>query len=532
MQRHPSSSRASSFSSCYRPLSPSSQVDDDDILFGSPDPISSQLCEDDPCEEAPSKIKKDKDTIQIISKDLIRNLRIPLNSPSGKSVFLPSAKYKRIILASQANLKEEREAFHQAYQRKEGEETKAAEERKQQIQAADLSRKNNKALTELEREARKRSQDLLEQSNALRMEQEEEIKRLNRLILNAQCQATINAQLEEKKQIQAEMEEEGRRLDAVMEAERQKGLETERKIDELRKQHRNEGRAQLLEQIQKHLEEKENERKMREQEKQQIKENQKKMEKDDLKAKEKNRMEQQRMQEEIMRINAETLRVKEQRMKEEKLADIKAMEYIKKKQAMDAEREAEQKRIRKEKEMEIAKLRAQHEKDRNYKAEQDELCAHRHQEELQKKWREKNREQAARKAQQEAMLGAARLEQVHSKQHYQTVQATIKKEEFDRMLKAQKEAEAKEKEQQERQRQKALRHAEAVRQQVNERKKLAKAEHRERFGEADKLLKEAQQRQMLLNEIKEKKLKELRVIGLGEKYCCEVERKAQRTHFV
>lgn len=40
-----------------------------------------------------------------------------------------------------------------------------------------------------------------------------------------------------------------------------------------------------------------------------------------------------------------------------------------------------------------------------------------------------------RKAQQEAMLGAARLEQVHSKQHYQTVKATIKKEEFDRMLK-------------------------------------------------------------------------------------------------
>lgn len=58
---------------------------------------------------------------------------------------------------------------------------KSAEERKQQIQAADLSRKNNKALTELEQEARKRSQSLLEQSNALRMEQEEEIKRLNKV---------------------------------------------------------------------------------------------------------------------------------------------------------------------------------------------------------------------------------------------------------------------------------------------------------------------------------------------------------------
>ncbi|CAI5683691.1 unnamed protein product [Oreochromis niloticus] len=116
--------------------------------------------------------------------------------------------------------------------------------------------------------------------------------------------------------------------------------------------------------------------------------------------------------------------------------------------------------------------------------------------------------------------------------NYQTVQATRKKEEFDRVLKAQQEAEAKEKEQQERQRQKVLRHAEAVRQQVNERKQFAKAERRERFREADKLLEEAQQRQIRLNEIKEKKLKELRVTGLGEKYCCEVERKAQKTHFV
>lgn len=61
---------------------------------------------------------------------------------------------------------------------------------------------------------------------------------LPQLILNAQCQATINAQLEEKKQIQAEMEEEERRLNAMIEAERHKGLETERKIDELRKQRR------------------------------------------------------------------------------------------------------------------------------------------------------------------------------------------------------------------------------------------------------------------------------------------------------
>lgn len=41
--------------------------------------------------------------------------------------------------------------------------------------------------------------------------------------------------------------------------------------------------------------------------------------------------EQQRLQEEIMRINTETVQAKEQRREEEKLADMRDMEYIKNK---------------------------------------------------------------------------------------------------------------------------------------------------------------------------------------------------------
>lgn len=46
---------------------------------------------------------------------------------------------------------------------------------------ADLSREENHALTELELEARDRTQRLLERANALRMEQEDEIKKLNKV---------------------------------------------------------------------------------------------------------------------------------------------------------------------------------------------------------------------------------------------------------------------------------------------------------------------------------------------------------------
>lgn len=55
------------------------------------------------------------------------------------------------------------------------------EERKRQIYEADLSRKENHALTELELEARDRAQRLVERANALRMEQEDEIKKLNQV---------------------------------------------------------------------------------------------------------------------------------------------------------------------------------------------------------------------------------------------------------------------------------------------------------------------------------------------------------------
>lgn len=58
------------------------------------------------------------------------------------------------------------------------------------------------------------------------------------LILDAQCQATRDAQIREKQQIEAEMAEEEKRLDSMMEVERHMALEAEKEIDDLRKQQR------------------------------------------------------------------------------------------------------------------------------------------------------------------------------------------------------------------------------------------------------------------------------------------------------
>ncbi|XP_054472448.1 cilia- and flagella-associated protein 45 [Anoplopoma fimbria] len=518
-------SRSSSYTRGYRTLAPTSQVDE--TLFGSPKHKSPEKDKHGNPNPKNQSRKTQGETVQIVTKDLIRNLRIPLKDPSGDSTILPSAEFKRITSTSQALTKEGREALRQAYQKKKDEEIKAAEERKNQIYEADLSRKENPALTELELEARDRAQRLVERANALRMEEEDEIKKLNKLILAAQCQATRDAQIDEKKQIQAELSEEEKRLDAMMEVERRKALETGEQIDEERKQKRIGGMQNICDQIRRHLNQKQMQEVMKEQEKEQTREKLEKMNLEDLKVIEKKKEEQQRLQEEIMRINTETMKAKEQRREEEKLADMRNMEYMRNKMGRDAEYEVEQRRIKKEKELEIARLRARQEKAKDYKSEQDELRAKRNQEATDREWRRKEKELLAKKAQEKAMLRAARAEQVHCKEQLLSIEAGREKAEFERVLKAQQEAIIKLKKEEEKHHQEARKNADAIRNQVKEHVISAVAKRREIFKEANQFVEEARQRRVRLDEIKEKKLKELKATGLSEKYCSEVERKAR-----
>ncbi|XP_012705604.2 cilia- and flagella-associated protein 45 [Fundulus heteroclitus] len=502
----------------YRMLAPTSQVEE--TLFDVPRPLNMQ---------SNNQTNQEQETLQIITKDLIRTIRIPRREVSRPSIVLPPSEVKRIISECQTGVKEQREALKRAHRIEKEEKTKAAEVRKLQLQDVDLSGKQNPVLTDLQLEAQRRAELVVDRANALRMEQEEEVKRLNQLILGAQCQATWDDQIQEKKEIRALLEEEEKRLDDMMEVERRRALENSEKKDERHKQQMIKGKDQMIEQIQKRMEKKQLLEMAKEIEKEQIHKNREKMDLEDLKAREKKRKEQQLLQEEIMRINAEVMQAKEKRLEQEKLDDTRAMEYLQKKLEREAEYEAEQKRIKKEKELEIAQLRAQQERAKDLMAEQDEVRARRNQELADRQWRMKQRELAAEKARVEATLKAARLEQIKNKEHCLCLEANREKRVLERVLKTQQEAMAKQKELKEKQLQKALRHAESLRQQMKEQELSAIAQRRERFQEVNRLMEEDRQRRLRLIEVKEKKLKELKATGISEKYCNEVERKVRKT---
>ncbi|XP_051934451.1 cilia- and flagella-associated protein 45 isoform X2 [Hippocampus zosterae] len=503
----------------YRTRAPSSQVDES--LFEKKTRRSSHSASK---AKDVSAQKQMGNTIQIVTKDLVRNLRVPCSDPSGQSIILPFADFERITARSNILSKDENKALKEAHKSRKEKEM-AAEEMKRQMLEADVCRQEKRTLSEVEMEAHERTQHLLERAHALRMEQEEEIRELNKVILGAQCQAIRDAQIQEKKRIQMEMLQEEKRLDAMMEAERRKFLDRLEQTDELRKQERISGKQQIFQQMQQRLEEKLVQEELKEQEKDETREKQARMNMEDLMALKKRRDEQQRLHQEVMRINAETLRAQQLRREEEKLADRKEMEYIKNKLQREAEYEAEQKRMKREKELEIAKLRAQQERARDHKADQDELRAKRNQEIADREWRRKELEMAAKKVQEEATLRAARLEQVQRKEQLLSMEAGREKAEFERVLKVQQEASVRQNEEDQKRRQKALRHAEAIRQQVKELEMANVTKCQETFKEAEKLSEEARQRRKRIGDIKRKKLKELKAIGLSEKYCSQVERK-------
>ncbi|KAK2894850.1 hypothetical protein Q8A67_012079 [Cirrhinus molitorella] len=517
----------------YRTRALTSHVDES--LFGTPKQHSAADMKDDPegrsvrsrklSYSAPAPREPKSETVRIITKDLIRDLRIPNEDPSGQSVILSSGEFQRIMEESYVPSQEEKAAVLEAQRQAREEAMDAAEERKAQIRQADLSRQKNQNLSELEAEARDRAQYLLERANALRMEQEDEVKKLNELIQEVQCHAVRDAQIQEKKLDRTEWLEEEKRLDAMMEVERRRALETQEQIEELKKQQRINGKLCILDQIQMRLEEKMLQDELKEQEGQQLLENMEKMQMEELKTIERKKEEQKDLLKEIQKINEENLLAKEQKKEEERLADLRAVEYTRKKLEREAEYEAEQIQMKKDKEKEVARLRALQERDRDHKAEQDEIRARRNQEAAEREWRRKEKEQTLRKLEAEEKLKASRLEQVTHKEHLLSIEAGRERAEFERVVRAQQELIEKEREKEDQHNRKIQRHAEAVRHQVREREMQAVTQRRELFREGERLEEEARIRRARLDEIKEKKLRELKAAGLSDKYYKEVERK-------
>ncbi|XP_047561091.1 cilia- and flagella-associated protein 45 isoform X3 [Lutra lutra] len=516
----------------YRTKAVSSEVDES--LFGGVKPLAQS--------NSPIVLLRDKhairktltalglenkpETIQLITRDMVRELIVPAKDPSGESLIMSPEEFERIKSASHVLTREELEAREQAFKKEKEAIVDAVTKRKKVMKQKEMARRNTEKLSDLEEVAQERAQSLLQRASVLRMEQEEELKDMSKIILNAKCHAIRDAQILEKQLIQRELDAEERRLDQMMEVERQKSIQRQEELDWKRREERIRGRRHIVEQMEKNQEERSLLAEQREQEKEQMLGYMEQLQEEDLRDMEQRHQQKLKMQAEIKRINDENQKQKAELLAQEKLADQMVMEFTKKKMAREAEFEAEQERIRREKEKEITRLRAMQEKAQDYQAEQDALRAKRNQEVADREWRRKEKENAQKKMETEAKLRSSRLEQVAFKEHSLAVQVQRDRDEFERILRAQREQIEKERLEEEKKATGRLRHANELRRQVRENQQKQVQDRIATFEEGRRLKEEAQKRRERIDDIKKKKIEELRATGLPEKYCIEAERKA------
>lgn len=473
-----------------------------------------------------------RETVQVITKDLIRNLIVPEEDPSGQSIILNRNDFERIRYASRVPTEEERRARTEYLKRQKEELMNEVQERKNYMKMKDLNRRKNEKLSELEEEEMRKGEHLRQKAIEQLQEQEDEIKHLNELILNSKCHAIRDAQILEKSQIQGEMHTEEKRLDVMMEADRVNAIRIEEEIERKRKEERLLGAMKVMEQIQENEQDRLLDIERKDQENRMMQKYLDKLCEEEADKLDKRRTEQTHLREELNRCNDEILTRKELENEQNKLEELKVIEWQKNKAEREAAYEKEQEEQRIEKEREVGRLRALQERARDEQAERDALRAKRAQEQTEREWRKKEAEEMKQKAMTEAMLKAARAQQMDQKGHFLAVQAQRERADFERVLKAQQELIIKEKNEDDDRKNQRVVYAGEVRQQIRDKEQIRVADRNAFFEEGVKLDEEAKLRRQKLEEVKRKKLEELRAAGIHDKYVTQIERKISQPQHI
>jgi hypothetical protein len=133
----------------------------------------------------------------------------------------------------------ERKEMEEKRKRERNQKNEDVNERKKLMQKLEDERKKNMKLSDLEQTEAEHGAEISARAKMQLEENDDQIKKLNELLLNAKCHAIRDKQLDEKKEIYKQYEDEEKRLDTLMEAERLKKIqeyenrEKERHIQQL-----------------------------------------------------------------------------------------------------------------------------------------------------------------------------------------------------------------------------------------------------------------------------------------------------------
>mmetsp|Transcript_84322 Transcript_84322/g.133187 ORF Transcript_84322/g.133187 Transcript_84322/m.133187 type:complete len:524 (+) Transcript_84322:74-1645(+) len=467
--------------------------------------------------------------ITITGKDtvIVRRKGGALSSLAGKAdaVIIPASELSRLrdnaTLLSKAEQQEVKNRAEEAY----NERMKKSQARKDKIQRMEEERKKNELSSERDKEARAQKNSVLERAKMQMDEDMDDVKHMNQMMLYSKIVTIRDAQIQEKRSVQAEREEEERQLDMMMEIERLKALQMYEEREKSRLEDQRRGASVIIEQIKDRQAQRMREEEARDQERSFVLKQIDALKSEEVEQQKQKKVAAERLMGEVHEANTAAMKIKEERMLAEKLEEQKIIEYQQNREMREREVEGEKARVAAEKELETAKLRARQEKAQDKAAEMDALRAKRAMEAAERGAREKEAQEKARLVSINQELDEARRQQQAEKERRLGEQAKFERDEFERIIEVQMQQEEAERRRQAEEKIMLKRHAEELRSQINAREEKALQERRDFLEEGNIVRSSIGSERRKLEKIKERKIDELKRTGVPEKYWAELAKK-------
>ncbi|KAH8406317.1 hypothetical protein KR215_011072 [Drosophila sulfurigaster] len=459
-------------------------------------------------------------------KQLKRNERERRRNQGAKELVLRPAELKRLKQQCQVVSIDDK---LQAIERSETEhrrQLQLVEETKQRFKAIDAARKAEKVEPQCEEvsAALEEQNTVLSRALLAKQEQEEDVKRINRMILDAKCKAVREAQIQEKQQMAKALREDDERL-AKMVNERAKqalSAEDERERLEIEK------RAKYAQDIRQQLSERENQRFLEAQrvaaEAKHLKKATELIREEEERQRNFIQLRKLRFREELQRIREMSSVFKTMLIEQERLAELRVAAYMREKQAKERQLKDTQKLLKKEFERRQQRIYTIAAEAQETRETNEELKYLKERNRVEREYRQREKEAAMAKRLAERDLLESRAQQAQEMKQRIAQEIAHAEEEFNKVLERMRDEEEKQRRLDREREERSQVYRRDLKQQMTEKE----AERRRRADiEQDRMqkwLEQEQQRDANIKHVISSKIAAMRENCLPEKYLKEVEK--------
>ncbi|XP_033214217.1 cilia- and flagella-associated protein 45-like [Belonocnema kinseyi] len=382
-------------------------------------------------------------------------------------------------------------------------------------------------LTDTQAEAHKRAMHFLERAFNIKLEQEEEIQKCNRLILETKCQAVRHAQIAEKEIVKQELLKESQHFDDMMENERRLSIKEEAEKEKAKALQRQKFAEALKKQIFENEQNKLMETWKKQEESRLINLNEIAWQNDEILRLKSQQTKTVQVRKSLSEINNQLKHFKYIEREENRIMDMRVQEFQREKYERDDKiaEERKLKRLKKEQQKENAALKVQ--SALRIKVQTDEVNAARIQEDIEREWRRKQKEEALRAAKNETILRISREEQIKEKHIMQALEIKRGQEQFNKITAIHNDVQRRDEKEKDRKYKEAIHQRSEILKQVNKKECQRFFTRQNIIQHGLSMRKEEEMRRYKLREAMEQKCSEMRRNNVPQTYIFEVIRMIQ-----